>query len=338
MRIMMNEQAFSPAERQHLIYRFLYENTNKDHVVSTAQIFDYLFTYDIKTSINTFYADIQAIMATEKVSIAYNNSKKGYYLESQQFEPRELRMIVDSIQASQFIPQKDADIITEKIISLTDRYTASKLKRQAYVANRVRNVNESVVKESEKIYEAIATNSKIFFRYFHRTPNRSKAKRYTKEGERLIVSPFAMLWDSGRYYLYAYDGKRFRTYRIDRMEGIAYSKEKRDGIEEYNAKNLTRQKATVFDMYHGKEYNISFRCHNQIADAVIDKFGDHVLLIPDGDSHFTFTAPIEVSPPFYAWVATFGRSIKITSPAGAIKEMKEFLQKASEMYKDEAEM
>ena len=199
-------------------------------------------------------------------------------------------------------------------------------------------MNESVVKEADRIFEAIAADSKISFRYFHRTPSRDNPKKYTKEGGKLIVSPYATLWDSGNYYLYAYDGKKFRTYRIDRMEGIICLAAKREGAEEYNAKDLTSRKATVFEMYRGDAYDVSFRCHNRIADAVIDKFGDSVILIPADDQHFTFTAPIEVSPPFYAWVATFGRSIKITSPAPVVEGMKDFLQKAAEMYKDKGEM
>ena len=45
--------------------------------------------------------------------------------------------------------------------------------------------------------------------------------------------------------------------------------------------------------------------------------------------------PVELSPPFYAWVATFGKSMKILSPEPAVEGMKKFLQKAAEMYQDE---
>ena len=52
------------------------------------------------------------------------------------------------------------------------------------------------------------------------------------------------------------------------------------------------------------------------------------------EGHFTVNVPVELSPPFYAWVATFGRSIKILSPEPAVKGMKDFLQKSFEMYQD----
>lgn len=53
MRITENENAYSTRERQDLIYKYLLENTDKDHVVSTQKIINYLDTFDIKTHINT---------------------------------------------------------------------------------------------------------------------------------------------------------------------------------------------------------------------------------------------------------------------------------------------
>jgi len=46
---------------------------------------------------------------------------------------------------------------------------------------------------------------------------------------------------------------------------------------------------------------------------------------------------VELSPPFFAWIATFGRGAKILSPDKAIEEMRFFLEKVSDMYKDDGE-
>ena len=88
-------------------------------------------------------------------------------------------------------------------------------------------------------------------------------------------------------------------------------------------------------MYHGKAYNVRIRVHNRLADAVIDQFGKDTMMVPYDDSHFTINVPVELSPPFYAWVATFGKSMTILGPEPAVEGMKKFLQKASEMYQDE---
>ena len=61
------------------------------------------------------------------------------------------------------------------------------------------------------------------------------------------------------------------------------------------------------------------------------------MLIPADEKHFTFLADVEISPPFFAWVATFGRGAKILSPAPVVEKMKEFLEKSLDMYKDDGE-
>ena len=315
---------------------YLYTYTNKEHPKNANHIVEYLASKGIDATPKTIYNDILRLQIDFGVPVEYNPKKWGYYITKPQFEPYELRLMVDSIQSSKFITQEKAREITNKIKKMADNYTKDTLNRQAYVAGRVRSLNESVVKDADHIHEAIAADRKIAFRYFHYTPNKDNPQTYSKSGERIIVSPYALMWNDGNYYLYAYDGKKFRTYRVDRMEGISRPLlEKRDGGDEYDKRNLTDQKAKVFSMYHGEAYNVRIRVHNRLADAVIDQFGKDTMMVPYDDNHFTVNVPVELSPPFYAWVATFGKSMKILSPEPAVEGMKKFLQKAAEMYQDE---
>ena len=197
-------------------------------------------------------------------------------------------------------------------------------------------MNDSVVKDADRIHQAIAEDCQIAFRYFHYTPDKSNPKSYSKDGKQYIVSPYALLWNNGNYYLYAYDGKKFRYFRVDRMERISFPlPQKREGKEAYKEKNITSQKAKVFDMYGGKEYNVRIRFRKELADAVIDQFGKDVMMMPVDADHFTITVPVEVSPTFFAWIATFGRRVKILDPAPVVEKMRDFIQATADMYKDD---
>lgn len=48
--------------------------------------------------------------------------------------------------------------------------------------------------------------------------------QYSKSGGRYIVSPYAILWNDGSCYLYAYEEEkaRFSHFRIDRMEDTGF--------------------------------------------------------------------------------------------------------------------
>lgn len=325
------------AKRLFALRDFLYSRADKTHPVRFEEIRAFYYNNRYKEGDNNkmIYSDLNALK-NAGIKIEYSERAKGWLLLNAPFEPNELRLIVDSIQASKFITQAKANSLTKKITDTFGSGRRQNLNRHAYVYDRIRSQNDEVVSEIDRIHEAIAANRKIKFRYFYFTPNRNKPKTYTKSGEQVMVSPFALYWSNGNLYLNAYDGKKMRFYRVDRMENISKPQnEEREGHDFFDTKSLTNQKAKVFDMYStGKVYIVKFRCHNRLAPYVIDQFGKDVMMMMDDAEHFTFTKPIDISPPFFAWVAAFGRSIQIVSPSDAVKEMRKFLQKSMDMYKN----
>lgn len=329
------------AERLMLLQDFFTKSADNTHAVSMKAIRNYYLDNGIEgengelVNVKTVYRDLDALGAYYGLDIAYSEKLKGYILRNPPFEANELRLIVDSVQASKFITQKKASVLTEKITKNFGNGRQHRLNRQAYVYDRIRSQNESVVNETDRLHDAITTGRKIGFFYFHLRPGHKK--EYSNSGKIITVSPYALYWNGGNLYLYAYDGKKFRYYRVDRMERITKPlPEEREGEDLYSAKELTSQKAKVFEMYSTeKVYSVKMRFLNTITDNVIDQFGRDIVMIPDGSDHFTITVPVDVSPPFYAWIATFGRRAKIVSPPEVVEGMKDFLQKAADMYKDD---
>lgn len=327
---------------------FFLANANKTHCVKPKDIHKFLKDKNFKvdedraTNRKTLYRDIDTLAGPDfDLHIRYDYKAGGYFLDNPPFDPVELQLIIDSLNASKFITNKQVQEITLKVQKLADKHTQGSLNRQAVVADRIKDKNESVMKYADRIHNAIEQDRKISFRYFHYSPDRNKEKTYSKSGEKYTVSPFALVWNNGNYYLYAYnsDKSRFQYFRVDRMDGIGINPtEEREGKEAYRAKDLTRKTAKVFDMYSGPEYNVRMRFHNRIAHSVIDQFGKDIVMVPEDDTHFITTVPVEISPPFFAWIATFGRSAKILGPEPVVEEMKKFLQKSMDMYKDEGKM
>lgn len=90
-------------------------------------------------------------------------------------------------------------------------------------------------------------------------------------------------------------------------------------------------------MYGGKKVKLVLRCQNRIAEYIEEQFGKKIMAT-DGENHFRVSVNVEVSPPFFAWIATFGKSIEIMSDGDGekvIKEYKKFLNTALENYKGE---
>ena len=329
---------YSIALRILLLKQYLEANAGRDRYVSRSEMEEFLEEHELGVEKKALYADLAILGDVFGLQLEYNPHKKGYRLLNPPFEPYELRLMVDSIQSSKFITQTKAQEITRKIKALAGKETLETLSRQAYVAGRVRSMNDSVVKDADRIHAAIKGDWKIGFRYFHYSPAAGKDKTYSKRGEQYIVSPYALLWNNGNYYLYAYDSekRKFRYFRVDRMENIGHPLPyRRDGREAYQEKNITNQKSKVFDMYSGDEYTVRIRFRNELADAVVDQFGKDVGMFPVDEEHFIIQVPVETSPPFFAWIATFGRRVKILSPEPVVEKMRDFLQRSMDMYKDE---
>ena len=319
-----------------LLKEYLQANAGKNRVVMRRDLENYLMEQGFPVEKKTLYADFAVLDDVFGLHLEYDKHKKGWKLLNPPFEPHELRMLVDGVQSAKFITKEKAREITDKIKRLAGKDTVATLNRQTYVADRVRNQNENVVSEADHIHQAIAEDRQIGFRYFHYTPDKNNPKSYSKNGQLYIVSPYALLWNNGNYYLYAYDGKKFRYFRVDRMERIGKPLlQRREANELFKEKDITHQKAKVFDMYGGKEYGVRIRFRRELADAVIDQYGKDVMMMPVDEDHFTITVPVEISPPFFAWIATFGRRVKILDPEPVVEKMKEFLNKAAEMYRDD---
>ena len=314
---------------------FLYSHTNEDHYVNSSDIIKHLEKNGIQADRKTVFSDIVRL---ESYGMQIEHAgKKGYRVINHTFEPRELRLMIDSVQSAKFITQDEATSITSKIKDLADKYTRDSLNRRAFVSERISSSKESIVARTDVIHEAINSETQISFKYVHYQPSFSKGnKRYSKNGEPYIVSPFALYWNNGNYYLYAYVTEReeMRFFRIDRMESIKLERTKREGHDVFDANTLRKQrKAKVFDMYKGEAVNVTLRGDKKIADAVIDAFGQKTMLMPTDADHFTANVYVEVSPTFFAWLTNFGDKIEITNPPQIREQFKEYISEISNLYK-----
>ena len=101
---------------------------------------------------------------------------------------------------------------------------------------------------------------------------------------------------------------------------------------EYENLDLTRYSSSVFGMFRGAPARVHLRFENALAGVVIDRFGRGVMLVPDGDAHFTLMADIAVSPQFFAWLAGFGPRVKILHPTQIAEDYVNYIKSALEPY------
>ena len=325
----------SSNQKLKLLYlmRYLLQNTDEQHPATTNQLIAFLAEQDVKAERKSIYDDMEALrLFGLDVERTESGRSSGYYVASREFELPELKLLVDSIQSSKFITHKKTTQLIKKIETLASAHEAQLLQRQVFVTNRIKTMNESIYYNVDEIHSGITQNRKIRFKYFEYTV--SKERRFRRDGAFYIMSPYALTWDDENYYLVAYDSDAgiIKHFRVDKMEKISVTDEERDGREAYEALDMAVYARKVFGMFSGEEREVKLRFDEQLVGAVLDRLGQDVMLIPDGDGHFTVRASVVVSPQFFAWVCGFGNLAQIVAPGDVVAQMKEHIGKIAKMY------
>ena len=329
---MANYGKYYIAVRLLLLKQYLEANAGRDRIVKRGELEALLREHDMPVEKKTLYADFAALGDICGLQLDYDPHKKGYRLPNPPFEPYELRLLVDSVQSSKFITYKKTLALIRKIESLASVYEAQLLSRQVYVKNRIKTMNESIYYNVDEIHTGIARDRRIRFRYFDYTV--SKERRFRRDGGYYVVSPFALTWDDENYYLVAYDSEAgiIKHFRVDKMLDIGILDEARDGQESFAALDMAEYAKKVFGMFSGREERVRMRFDNQLVGAVLDRLGREAMLIPDGESCFTVTAQVEVSPQFFAWISGFGSLARIVGPDHVVQAMRAHAAEVLAMY------
>lgn len=312
------------------ILDYLQKNSHQDHPVRAAELLTMLEQqHNIICERKTIYSDIAALQdyGVDIVSIPGKNG--GYYIASRNFELPELKLLIDAVQSSRFLTEKKSRELIEKLCSQCSVYDARLMRRDVLVSGRVKSMNETIYYNVDAIQDAIAENQQITFRYFD----------YGLDGKRHYrnrnyqASPYGLCQDHENCYLLAHSERHGVTsYRVDRMNDIRLLDNPRTPCPELTGKALTEHANRLFQMYAGEQTAVKLRFHRSLINAVIDRFGREVMLIPDGEEHFVFTAEVAVSPMFLSWVIGFGQKAKILYPESVVQACQDLCREALAQY------
>ena len=323
--------AKSSMQKQKLLYlqKIMLEKTDENHGLTINEIKDELESYGIKAERKSLYDDIEILQSFGLDICTIRTNTVRYYIGNRDFQIPELKLLVDAIQSSKFITRKKSLELIEKLGHLVSENDGSQLRREVYVTNRVKTVNEHIYYNVDKIHNAISENKKISFQYFKwelDTTNGTKVvKTARKNGEAYRVSPWALCWDDENYYLIAYDSEAgiIKHYRVDKMERIRLLKDERDGSERYKDFNPARYAKSVFSMFGGEECEVKLLVDNNFIGVIVDRFGTDLFIVKHDENSFTVNVRVMLSPQFYAWIFGLGGGVRILAPDKAILEFKD---------------
>ena len=322
-----------------LLQRILLERTDEDHGLTVPELIALLEEEGVAAERKSVYSDLQTLADFGLDIVKRKESGKVvYYVGARTFELPELKLLVDAVQSSRFITHKKSNQLIQKVEGFASRYQAQQLQRQVFVANRVKTMNESIYINVDKIYEAIAANRCITYRYldwaFRDGAAGGYEKQFRRQGKTYRVSPWSLCWADERYYMIGFDSEAglIKHYRVDKMLGIALTDEPRDGQEHFEHFDMAVYTRQVFGMFGGNEQTVTLRFENRLLGVVLDRFGEDVPIRREDADTFQVRVRVAVSPQFLSWVFSFGGGARIVSTAAVADTMREQLASVMKQY------
>lgn len=310
--------------------KILYEHTDEEHYLTTAQLQQMLEErYGIKSYRQTIKSEIQLLCQFGMEIQEVKSTQNRYNVYGRKFDLPELKLLIDAVESSKFITQRKSKELVGKIATLTSEHMAGSIKRNVTCEDRIKPDNERIYLIVDVINQAINENKQISFPYFKY--NAKKKKQLRNDGEPYVLTPLHLVWNGDYYYLVGvYENEqRLGNFRVDRIAKCPEILEA-EGTPAPDDFDINEYINTTFRMYNGEHADVELICSNDVMDAIIDRFGEDVVTHENDDETFTAVVNIAVSHIFYSWVFGFGGKVKIKGPDAVKEKYAEMLKMAVE--------
>lgn len=319
-----------PKLRLFYLAKILYEQTDEDHFLTTAQLVQLLEEQtELKVHRQTVKADIELLRSIGFEIEEVKSTQNRYNICGRRFETPELKLLIDAVESSKFITAKKSQELVDKLVCLASRHTAELLKKDINCEGRIKPDNEKVYFIVDTINDAINANKKISFQYFQYTV--SKEKKLKNNGDPYVITPLHLVWNGDCYYMIGvYDYKqRLGSFRVDRIAKCPTVLDE-PGTPAPEGFDIDEYINTTLRMFNTEHQEVELICDNSVIDTIIDRFGEDVDISVVDDNTFRVVTEMAISHVFYGWIFGFGGKVKINAPDNVKANYEKMLKGAME--------
>jgi predicted DNA-binding transcriptional regulator YafY len=328
--------------------------TDADHRLSQRQIGDllqseYATTVDRKTVrrnlLDLVEAGYDIEYATRPRALpggGTENVLTDWYIQHD-FEPSELRLLVDSVLLSHQIPTRQRKQLVKKLCGLQSRYFEANVSH-VNALPEVRTANRQLFYAIDVLDEAIGANRQVELHYGTFGTDGKLHPRLDAAGKPRLyrVDPYEMVATNGRYYLicrYSPNSEQELTYlRVDRIlditvgdKPVARPLRSLPGYE--NGLDLPRHMAEQLYMFPGRPVHVRLRVAHWMLDQVFDWFGDNVRCEHDSveDDHVDVVLRANEQSMLY-WCMQYADAVEVLEPESLRAKLLEVCRRQVEKY------
>lgn len=319
------------------LYKILIKNTDEQHPISMQDILDYMASEGYSCSEDSVLRYIKQLRNELGVDVISGRGRNArYFIGNRLLEKEELKLIIDSVNASNFIEKSIAIKMIDKLKSTMSKYDSEELDRSVLGINNAKAENKKILYNVNIIQEALAKGVQISFDYMGWDKHKKLVKKYER---RYNMNPWALIWANDRYYLYGYDVKKTgdvfveRNYRVDKLDNIQLSDVPRDGKTQYQSFNANTYVSRRMGMFSGKEQAITVRIPGYLIGAFIDQFGKRITISEESEDMLQVTFYAVPSVILLGWLAGL-RAAEVVGPLDVREDIINLLQQNINLYNE----
>lgn len=312
-----------------ILYELLKENTDEDNPMTTQEIVSALKDRGITVSRKTLYNDIDILNEYGFDVVCDRQRSNKYFVGERKFERPEVQMLLSAVGAANFLSDKKTKMLLYKLSELLGPQQAQQVIETISVSG-AKHSNEVIYYSIDSIITALLSKKQLSFLYFDYGINGERI--YRKERERYILNPLGMVFSDNNLYFVGFHEK-YETptnYRVDRMDEVKVEEKTVADVKQYKNFDLNTYTKSQFEMYGGKQVDVSLIFPKDLLGIAIDRFGENIKPIITDNDEYIVNVSVQVSKMFFAWLTTFEGRVMIKSPLTVTNQYKTFIKNIAE--------
>ena len=317
------------------LYKILTAYTDEQHQISMQDILVHMDAegyYCSEDSILRYIKQLRNELGVDVISGRGRNAR--YFIGNRLLEKEEMKLIIDSVNASNFIEKSIATKMIDKLKSTMSLYDAEELDRSVLGINIAKAENKKILYNVNLIQEALSKGVQISFAYMVWDRNKKLVK---KSDRRYNMNPWALIWANDRYYLYGNDVKDKdgvfieRNYRVDKLDNIKLSNIPRAGKSQFRIFNANTYVSRRMGMFSGKEQVITVRIPDTLVGPFIDQFGKRITISEYTEGMLLVTFNAVASVILLGWLLGL-QYVEVLEPQSVRNAMTDLIKQNMEIY------
>lgn len=260
-----------------------------------------------------------------------------FYLK-REFTDGELRLLIDSVLFSRYIPYRQRRDLVKKLEGLSSRYFHARVSHVATVPDNTLS-NKQLFYTIEVLDEAITREKQVSFLYQDCGLDKALHPRLDRDGRprRYLINPYQMAAVNGRYYLICnydkYDD--VGNFRLDRIADIQLLDSPRKPMKQVRGLeqglNLPRHMAEHIYMFPGESGPVTFRFPKSMVGEVMDWFGPDISFFDASEDQVTARVEVNLAS-MRRWALQYALHVRVLSPEPLVQQIWADLHEAAEAY------